>query len=199
MMKRLIFFALTVIPFFGVSQTLGSGRIFSNLDSALIDPENVQSLRFDSEDIVEIDPRIVKLTNLRGISLSHNQRIDLVDLFDKLSMLPKLKFLNLSDCEIETLPSNISKLSQLKRLMLGNNKLTALPSEIKQLTKLKELIFSQYPEDFRRLTEGQKLKMLSQLPHVKILLTEYSGGTHGYFRLGAKTVRVTKSNLWANN
>jgi len=197
MMKKLIVFIFAISPFIGVTQDFEKG-VFNSLDSALRDPSNVQSLRLDSDDIVEINPSIAKLINVRSISLSHNQRINLADLFDKLAMLPKLEFLNLSDCQIESLPANISKLSHLKKLMLGNNKLTELPLEMKQLRKLKELIFSQYPDDFRRLTEEQKLRMLSLLPRTKILLTEYAGGTHGHYRLGARTVRVTKTNLWPN-
>lgn len=197
MMKKLIAFIFVIIPFVGVSQGLEKGT-FNSLDSALRDPTHVLSLRLDSDDIVDIDPSIVKLINVRSVSLSHNQRINLIDLFDKLAELPNLEFLNLSDCEIESLPANISKLSQLKKLMLGNNKLTELPPEIKQLPKLKELIFSQYPDDFRRLTDEQKLRMLSLLPRTKILLMEYGGGTHGHYRLGARTVRVTKTNLWPN-
>jgi Leucine-rich repeat (LRR) protein len=146
---------------------------------------------------VDINPSTVKLINVRNISLSHNQRINLVDLFDKLTELPKLEFLNLSDCGIESLPANISKLSHLKKLMLGNNQLTELPPEISNY-QLKELIFSQYPDDFRRLTNEQKLRTLSLLPRTKILLVEYGGGTHGHYRLGARTVSVTKTNLWPN-
>jgi len=197
-MKKLIFLIFATAPFAGVTQDLKNGRVFNSLDSALRDSKHAESLRLDSDDIVEISSSVVKLINLKSISLSHNQGMNLVDLFDKLSLLPKLEFLNLSDCQIELLPSNISKLSYLKRLMIGNNKLVALPPEIKKLPKLKEVIFSQYPDDFRRLSPEQKLEMLSLLPHSKILLTEYSGGTHGHFRLGARTVRVTKDNLWPN-
>jgi Leucine-rich repeat (LRR) protein len=196
-MRKLIVIIFTFAPFIGVTQNFRNAT-FSSLDSALRDPKLPQSLRLESNDIAEINPDIVKLINVSSISLSHNQGINLVDLFDKLSVLPKLEFLNLSDCQIEFLPPNISKLSHLKKLMLGNNKLTALPPEIRKLPKLKELIFSQYPDDFRKLTEEQKLQMLSLLPHAKILLTEYGGGVHGRYRLGAETVRVTRTNLWPN-
>jgi Leucine-rich repeat (LRR) protein len=197
MIKKLIVFIFAITPFVGVTQNFENG-VFNSLDSALSDPTHVQSLRLDSDGIVEINPNVVKLSNVRSISLSHNPGINLHDLFDKLAMLPKLEFLNLSDCRIESLPANISKLSHLKNLVIGNNKLTELPPEIKQLPKLKELIFSQYPDDFRRLTEEQKLRMLSLLPRTKILLMEYAGGTHGHYRLGARTVRVSKTNLWPN-
>src|SRR4051812_9144690 len=122
-MKKLIVFIFVLSPFVGVTQDFEKG-VFNSFDSALKDPANVQSLRLDSDDIVKINPGIVKLINIKSISLSHNQSINLVDLFDKLAMLPKLEFLNLSDCQIESLPANISKLSHLKKLMLGNNKLT---------------------------------------------------------------------------
>jgi Leucine-rich repeat (LRR) protein len=195
-MKKLIFFIFATAPFVGATQN--SNGVFKNLDSALRYPSHAESLRLDSDDIVEISPRIVELTNLRNIVLSDNPRINLVGLFDKLSMLPKLEFLNLSNCQIESLPANISKLSHLKRLMIGNNKLTALPPEIREMKNLREVIFSQYPEDFRRLSEEQKLQMLSLLPHAKILLTEYFGGEHGHARLGKVTVKVTPKNLWPN-
>jgi len=197
MMKKLIVFIFIITPLVGVPQDFKNG-VFNNLDSALRAPNQVQSLRLDSDNIVKIDASVVKLINVKNISLSHNQGINLVDLFDKLAMLPKLEFLNLSDCQIESLPANISRLSHLKKLMLGNNKLTELPPEMRHLPKLKELIFSQYPDDFRRLTDEQKLRMLSLLPRTKILLTEYAGGAHGYYRLGARTVRVTKTTLWPN-
>jgi Leucine-rich repeat (LRR) protein len=197
MKKKLIFFIIAIIPSVGVTQDFRDG-VFNSLDSALKNPELALTLRLDSDDLLEISPGIVRLINVRSISLSGNHRINLVDLFDKLSLLPKLESLNLSDCQIESLPPNISKLSRLKRLMLGNNKLTELPPEIKHLLKLKELIFSQYPDDFRRLTEDQKLRMLSLLPHTKILLTEYGEGVHGHYRLEAETVRVTRTNLWRN-
>ncbi len=195
-MKKLIFLIFAATPFVGVPQS--PNGVFNSLDSALRDSKSVQNLRLDAEDIVEINPDIVKLINVSSISLSHNRRLNLVDLFDKLSQLPKLEVLNLSDCQIEFLPANIVRLSHIRKLILGNNKLTTLPPEIKQLPELKEIIFSQFPDDFRRLTEEQKLQMLSLLPHAKILLTEYSGGTHGHYRLGARTVRVTRKNLWPN-
>ena len=194
--KKFIFLIFIITTIIGIAQKFRDKEIFKSLDSALKNPLRVQILRLDSEDIVEISPNISKLTNLKYLSLTNNKKINLEDLFNKLSVLPNLRFLNLSDCQIEFLPTNISKFSPLKTLKLGNNNLTNLPIEIQKLHNLKEIIFSQHPDDFRKLSKEQKLLMLSLLPHTKILLTDYFGGQHGHYRLGSKTVRVTKTKLW---
>ena len=53
--------------------------------------------------------------------------------------ITQIKFLDLSDLELEMLPPEIGRFTQLKKLELNGNKLSFLPSEIGNLTRLKWL------------------------------------------------------------
>ena len=63
----------------------------------------------------------------------------------KESLLPKLRalrYLNLSECALETLPESLGEISSVETLLASHNQLTALPSSLFQLKKLQKLVLS---------------------------------------------------------
>ena len=62
-----------------------------------------------------------------------------LELIKKTLTLSETK-LDLSGCELETLPSEIGSLTHLKWLNLSNNKIQKLPVEIKHLKDLQTLL-----------------------------------------------------------
>lgn len=54
-----------------------------------------------------------------------------------LKELIDLKYLDLSNCNIKTLPKQIGQLINLTTLYLWNNQITSLPKEVDQLKSLK--------------------------------------------------------------
>ena len=69
--------------------------------------------------------------------LSNLLDIPLAQLNISIDLLPKIKFLDLSDSDIKTVPQSVFKLTYLERLQLANNGLTILPSFLAKLQHLK--------------------------------------------------------------
>lgn len=86
-------------------------------------------------------------------------------LFEGTKDFQKLKYLDLSNAHLSTLPSEINKLTQLKVLDLSGNDFTFLPKEIMELKNLEEINLNADSE----LDLEQAFSVLSQLPNLKIL------------------------------
>jgi internalin A len=132
--------------------------------------ENWTELNLSKQNITELPPEIVQLTNLQSLDLSNNQ---LSSLPSKIGQLTALKYLNLFNNQLSSLPSEIGQLTALKYLNLFNNQLSSLPSEIGQLTNLRQLSLirnqlSSLPSEIDQLINLQLLDLsnnqLSSLP-----------------------------------
>lgn len=105
-------------------------------------PTNIEFLNLDMSEydnnLKEIPPQIVKLTNLKSLSISENKLImTLPPEIGQLEALERLELLN--NNELESLPVEIVNLKNLNFLILSGTKINSLPIEIGQLNKLKFL------------------------------------------------------------
>jgi len=78
--------------------------------------------------------------------------------FDNLSSLINLKYLDLTACELKSLPSSIFNLKQLEFLNLSLNYLSTLPDNIGQIINLKEIdltnnCFVEIPKQIAQIKE----------------------------------------------
>jgi leucine-rich repeat protein SHOC2 len=88
-------------------------KIYTNLNKALKNTNQVKILRLSSKDLKEFPLEITELQNLKVLILTNNQ--------------------------ISLIPAEISRLKNLERLDLMGNNLKELPLEIVQLKKLKRI------------------------------------------------------------
>ncbi|XP_044470093.1 disease resistance-like protein DSC1 [Mangifera indica] len=112
----------------------------SKLDRLPNDMGNLQTLEvLELEEIsfAEISTFMTSLINLETLSLTRckTQKRSGIPLMD-LSVFQRMSDLILVDCCIEVLPNNIGQLFSLKYLNLGQNNLETLPESIKDLSNL---------------------------------------------------------------
>ncbi|MBL4668930.1 MAG: leucine-rich repeat domain-containing protein, partial [Flavobacteriales bacterium] len=113
-----------------------SQETFNSIDSALLYPKDVDSLFFDEHLFTEF-PNVDSMVNLKSIHLKYCSNYS--DVFLKLSKLPLLSELWITDVEMDELSLSIGLLTNLKILRLTECRLKNLPDTLKSLTKLEEL------------------------------------------------------------
>jgi tetratricopeptide (TPR) repeat protein len=120
-------------------------------------------LNYDRSKFDEVFYQIPK--NVENLSMANCKVKDLYPFYD----FTNIKYLNLSNNGIKTIPPGLSKLSQLKYLSLNNNKLKKISvSEFASLKSLKVL-------DLRNnnLSSGEMFQLVRLLPNTNILMDEY--------------------------
>ena len=113
--------------------------VFTSLEIALLNVENVYNLNLNFKEISEFPLEIIKFQNLESLNLGGNK---LTSLPPEISELLNLKKLKLYNNKLESLPSEIGKMKNLEELDVANNQLTRLPSKISNLNTLKHLNIS---------------------------------------------------------
>jgi Leucine-rich repeat (LRR) protein len=136
-----------------------SVRVYTSLAEALRAPDSVYHLQLVKKKLTAFPYEILKLTNLRSLSLSGNKIRAIPADIAKLSLLEKL---DLSRNRLVELPPEIGKLSRLKELILYQNDIDTIPKELGQLTELEVLDLwenelSSLPEELKDL---RKLKVV---------------------------------------
>jgi Leucine-rich repeat (LRR) protein len=96
----------------------------------------VLRVELDKLDLVEIPEKIYELTNLKVLILSSNL---LTTISSKISKLTKLEELYLHRNRIEELPNEIGELKKLEKLILSENKIKRLPANFYNLSNLEIL------------------------------------------------------------
>lgn len=138
----LILLFISVLTLDGFSQNnkieleredLDTIRVFTSLEAALKQPDQVLRLRLKKERIKEIPKEILALKNLKDLDLSENK---IKEIPSWLSELKQLERLHLGDNKIKEIPAHIKAFTNLKRLRLGDNNLDSLVPEISQLKNL---------------------------------------------------------------
>ncbi|WP_408613944.1 hypothetical protein [Hymenobacter yonginensis] len=120
----------------------------------------------------------------------------MADLIYKIKDLRKLKRLDLSACQLDSLPVQVGLLQHVAVLNLSNNHLTSLPNSIRDMHSLREVVFCQYEEEFRQWPREEKLRAVALVPHGHVILLDCFSGVHGRYRLGKLRVKVTEHKLW---
>lgn len=99
---------------------------------------------------------------LEKLNLDGNPKIDFADLFKKLSSVKTLKYLDISDNNLTTLPKEIGLLTSLECLIIGRNSISTLPEEFFDLSNLKVLnVYGNYD---KKISEAGLLKIRERLP-----------------------------------
>ena len=123
---------------------------------------NLRELSLRHNQLTQLPPEIGQLTNLRWLSLYKNQFTGPV--LSEIGQLTKLENLDLSHNQLTQLPPEIGQLTNLQYLDLESNQLTGpIPPEIGQLTNLKYLLL-----EFNQLT-GSIPPEIGQLTNLKTL------------------------------
>ncbi len=141
---------------------LESGRLLGECDLANLE-------------LTEVPSEVVRMPNLRVLSLQGNR---ITEIPSAIANLSALRVLALDDNQIASLPANIGNLACLERLTLSGNLLTALPSEIGKLCSLESLTVSRnrlmsLPPEVGRLSNLETLAASSN--QLRGLPAEISG------------------------
>jgi Leucine-rich repeat (LRR) protein len=134
-------FSILYIGIFSASAQLSQDeldtcRIYTSLESALHNPDDVYILRLPKSKLKEVPLEILQFKNLNILDLSKNK---LSELPDTLAILQYLQEVDLGKNKFEVFPVVLTKLIHLKKLTLSQNMITAIPFDINQLKDLEVL------------------------------------------------------------
>lgn len=140
------------------SATLATKPIFTSMEEALKNPEQVYRLDLHKKKLTKIPMEIGKFINLQELDVSKNR---LTELPGYIENLPNLEYLNASSNQLTTLPSEIGNCVFLRRIVLNRNLIESLPSTIGYLTNLEYLdmwsnLIVEFPESMTLLAETLK-------------------------------------------
>lgn len=112
-------------------------KIFTSMEDALQDPENVTRLRLNARHLQQIPPQVLSFSNLRELYLQENQLTNLPDSFGL--KLPKLEILDLRDNRLFVFPVQLLQLRNLQYLNLSENQIAFFPKDFAALQNLQIL------------------------------------------------------------
>jgi len=124
------------------------GVVSYDLKKALRLGNLVYELDLMGEKLDTFPNEFTNLRNLRSLSLVGCLNLDIEIVIGQLDSLDKLSELELSKCQLTSLPSKTSNLQKLERLDLSNNFLQDIPGSLGKLPYLKKLSLAS-----NRLTE----------------------------------------------
>ena len=130
------------------------------LQEALLNPDEVTSLKLVDKTVIEWIPEIERLKNLTHLEMSTS----INEIPDAISKLPRLQYLALENSRIQKISPQLAQLTELKDLNLFSNKLTEFPSDILELKNLKRLNIgankiSNLPEEINKLEQLEYLSL----------------------------------------
>lgn len=124
-------------------------------------------------DTTYVDDEILDFVNLESLDVSNNQFQEFPMILLKLQ---KLKELNLSYCELKSLPSELVQLPNLTKLDISQNLFTEIPSVVFELENLEELIIhpilSEYDDSNVPLIQNIP-EEISKLKKLKTFVFQY--------------------------
>lgn len=141
------------------SATLATKPVFTSLEEALKNPDQVYRLNLRKQKLKKVPSEIFKLKNLQELNISKNK---LTEIPAGIENLPNLELLDASANELESLPAEIGQCTSLKRMILNRNNIQELPSTIGNLSALEYLdLWSnsiiEFPEAINKLSETLKV------------------------------------------
>ncbi len=137
------------------SITLDTMVGYTDLQSALLQPEKVIKLVLRKMKFTEFPIELWKFPNLQYLDLSKNK---ITEVPDSINFFVNLQVLHLSKNNVEFLPREIGDLSNLMILDINQNELTSLPPQVGKLKKLRYLDLwsnnlSIFPDELKELSE----------------------------------------------
>jgi len=146
-----------------------SGNQLTGLSNKIGTLKRLKTLELQSNKLHDVPAAIGNFHQLQQLNLQANP----LDTLPPLGGLKKLKTLNLSFCNLVSLPEDIGALSSLKSFDASDNFLTALPESITKLSKLENLrvstnLLQKLPDHIGVLTNLRELyvdiNQLKKLP-----------------------------------
>lgn len=160
---------LLIVNAVSFCQEADTARVFTTLEEALINPDQVIKLSLKRKRLKEIPQAVYQFPNLTWLDISKNQ---LKVLPSEIAKLQKLEYLNVSNNNLDQLPDDIVNLVNLKRLIANQNNLTGLPAQLGNCEKLQFLdLWSNNIEDLpESLSKCQDLKVID----MRVIMTSDS-------------------------
>jgi|GEM_PF-2040757 len=142
-MKLILLIVFSTIQFCCIGQQVVQTH-FTDLDEALKQPENVQSLKLTDHLIFDkyLPDSFLKFTKLNNLYLGWSKELDYAQVFKLLSQLPLLDTFELQSCNIVEIPSEIGLMTRLKSLTILSSNLKIISAQIGQLKNLEHVNFS---------------------------------------------------------
>jgi hypothetical protein len=131
-----------------------SGGHMSKLPNDFSKMKNLKVLFLSNNDFEEIPEVIVKISNLDFLGMKSCK----ISLISEMVLPKNLRWLTLTDNQIDHLPKSIGDLKKLEKLLLAGNRLSVLPKEIVQCQNLSLIKIS--ANNF----QDSPLDILSNLP-----------------------------------
>lgn len=134
---------------------------YTNLDSALKDPDKVIKLVLRKKHLKEFPQEILKFKNLQYLDLSKN---NIKEIPDGIGQMVNLQYFMCSKTGLEKLSKEIGKLKYLRYININQNEVESLPWEFGQLEKLEiadmwSNNLSEFPESLNKLTSLKVLDL----------------------------------------
>ena len=191
--KYVIFCVLFFAALCGKSQLLDSVALahaeeFTNLDSALKNPDKVIKLVLRKKHLKKFPEEILKFKNLQYLDISKNS---IKELPEGIGELTQLQFLACSKTGLEHLPREIGQLKNLRWINLNQNELVLLPPQFGDMEKLE--VADLWSNNLSELPSSlERLKNLKVLDLRNIL---FSDEQHRYIQelLPHSTVHLSPS------
>jgi Leucine-rich repeat (LRR) protein len=136
--KTNIFFLFLFCAFLSLAQQEISfdGKIYTDLNEALKEPEKVIFLDLSKNKLKEIPEEVFTLTNLQYLVLKKNK---IREIPAEIAALTKLRVLDMSRNLIEEIPPAIGSCIELRTIILNQNRINTMCAEIGNLKNLKSL------------------------------------------------------------
>lgn len=133
--------------------------VYRNLSKALRNADKVYKLNLSKENLKEFPEDILKLKELRYLTLDSNL---ITSIPAGISGLQKMSYFSISGNLLTEIPGSFGELSNLEYVYLDNNQITSLPVEFFKLAKLRELFInsnqiSSLPREIKVLKELRRL------------------------------------------
>ena len=109
-----------------------------NLDTAIFHAERIKQLIIYRKSYKSLPNEIIRLKNLKGLTIKNQQDINWVDAFAKLSQIDSLESIEIVNSPVKNL-SNINKLKNLKELSIYDKHLFTFPPDLFLCNSLTDL------------------------------------------------------------
>lgn len=110
-------------------------NLIENLPDEFKNFKELKDLDISGNPIKKIPDILSQLPKLNDLDLSKTQIID----YSSLGLLTNLTRLNLSNCQLSSLPNEVGLLTNLERINLRQNRLTEFPSQLLSLIKITDI------------------------------------------------------------
>lgn len=136
----------TVVIIALTTSCIGQNVVFTDLDKALKQPDNVRCIKLKEDSkykkATEFPLQLSECKNLQSIFIESHNNLDIAKLLKLLSYLPKLDTLQLNYCSLKKIPDEIGLFTNLKYLGFKGNNIEEISDKINELKSLEYLDIS---------------------------------------------------------